>query len=904
MDYKKTLLLPKTNFEMRGNLVTKEPQFLKFWSDQKIYEKVLQTRAGQKPFILHDGPPYANGNIHVGHALNKILKDFVVRSKLLTGHYTPFIPGWDTHGLPIEQKIVESGVDRKSLTTSEFRLQCFNYALAQIEVQKKQMLRLGLFGHFNNPYITLEKEYEAKQIEVFCTMYEKGLIFKGLKPIYWSPSSESALAEAEIIYQDKKSFSIYVSFAVAKDFGPLKKGDQLVIWTTTPWTLPANSGIAINQKVEYSLVSYNNQRVVVASPIKDKLEALWGSKLTLIKTFKGKEILGLIYNHPFFNQQGKLVHGFHVDLTTGTGLVHMAPSHGPDDYVVAQENDLKIYSLIDDRGHFKSEVKLVGGMFWEKANKVIVQHLATDKYLVFQENIVHSYPHDWRTKKPVIYRATPQWFCSINKIKDNILQEIQNVHWASQWGSKRLANMMENRQDWCISRQRVWGVPIPIIYGEDNNPICDPKLNQHFIKLFKTHGSNIWFDKEVKELLPKNYTHPQSPTNKFKKEKDIMDVWFDSGSSSFAVAEKYQFLWPFDLYLEGSDQYRGWFNSSLITGVATKGKSPYKQVLSHGFVLDGKGEKMSKSKGNVIDPLQVANNNGVDILRLWVASTKYQADVRISPEILKQTSEQYRSIRFKIRFALSNLFDYQESDFDPQNLSVIDLYYLDLINQFNHQAQQYFDKYQYNALFVAALNLLNNLSVNYFDFVKDILYVYKQDDPKRRGVQFVLHYFLKHFLVIMAPIIPFTCEEAYKFFTLNDKQESIFLEKWPQVIKVSNIKEINEEMTTLLALKKAVLKEMEIQRNKGVIGKPAEAKIMIYFSQKTSFKKEWERFLMASEIEIKTTYDFAGNKYGDNFIKIVKAQGIACDRCWLIFAKDKVVNNLCVNCDHIVKECS
>ncbi len=901
MDYKKTLLLPRTDFEMRGNLIKKEPQYLKFWQEEKIYEKALNQKAKEQIFTLHDGPPYANGNIHVGHALNKILKDFVVKSKLLTGYYTKFVPGWDTHGLPIEQKITESGVDRKSLSTPEFRLQCLNYAKEQIDIQKKQMLRLGLFGFFDTPYVTFKKEYEAKQISIFLKMYEKGLIFKGLKPIYWSPSSESALAEAEIIYNDKKAFSIYVPFTVSKDFGPLKKNDDLIIWTTTPWTLPANSGIAIDEKVEYSLVKYHKQRIVIATATIDKLEILWNVKLEKIKSFKGKEIINLEYDHPFYEQKGKVVHGFHIDLTTGTGLVHMAPSHGPDDYIIAKNNDLKIYNLIDDKGHFKADVKLVGNMFWAKANKIILNHLKESNKLIFQEEIIHSYPHDWRTKKPVMYRATPQWFCSIEKIRNNILKEISNVKWASKWGNKRLTNMMNNRQDWCISRQRVWGVPIPIIYGEDKQPILDKELNQHFINLFKEYGSNIWFEKEVKDLLPKNYKHKQSPHNEFTKEKDTMDVWFDSGSSSFAVSQQYDLKWPFDLYLEGSDQYRGWFNSSLITGVATKNQSPYKEVLSHGFVLDGKGEKMSKSKGNVIDPLQVTNNNGADILRLWVASTKFQADVRISQDILKQTSEQYRSIRFKIRFALSNLFDYEENENYIKNLTKIDWYFIDKINKFNQSAKNFFNNYQYNALFVEALNLLNDLSVNYFDFAKDILYVYEKNDPKRKNIQFVLHYFLKHFLIIMAPIISFTCEEAYKFFNKKDKKDSIFLEDWPQIIKVLNREKLQAEMDLLLDLKKDVLKEMEIQRNNKIIGKPSEAKILFYFEEANIYQEEWKEFLMASKVEIRNKNDFNGNKYGDKFIKIEKYQGITCDRCWLVFAKEEIKNNLCLRCVNIVE---
>ena len=904
MSYKKTLLLPQTKFEMRGNLIKKEPFYLKFWEDNQIYQKLLTKNKDQQTFILHDGPPYANGDIHIGHALNKVLKDFVIKSKSILGYYTPFVPGWDTHGLPIEQKIIESGVNIKEITIKEFRQKCLEYATIQLQNQKKQMQRLGIFGFFDKPYITFKKEYETPQIKAFFNMYEKGLIYKDLKPIYWSPSSETALADAEIIYEFKKSKSIYVPFTINQTKGKIQKGDKLLIWTTTPWTLPANSGIAIDQKIKYILVEYQKSRIIIAFELLDELSNLFKHPLPIIETINGEELIGLTYDHPFLDKSGKVVHGFHVELDSGTGLVHMAPAHGPEDFLIGKNNNLEIYNLINDQGHFKKNIKLVGGMFWLKADKIIFEYLKTNNLLLYSEEINHSYPHDWRTKKPVMYRATLQWFCSIDKIKDNILDAIKNVKWISTWGEKRLTNMMVNRSDWCISRQRVWGVPIPIIYGEDNKPILDQKLNKHIVNLFKTYGSNIWFEKDVNDLLPKNYYHKSSPNNKFKKELDTMDVWFDSGSSSLSVSKNYDLPWPFDLYLEGSDQYRGWFNSSIIIGAAVNNQSPYKQVLSHGFVLDGKGEKMSKSKGNVINPLTVANEFGVDILRIWIASCKYQADVRISKDILKQSAEQYRSVRFKIRFALSNLFDYNFSKNYLKNLPLIDQYFIQKINEFNTLAKKSYDQYQFNLLFIEALNLLNNLSTNYFDFVKDILYVQEANCLRRRQVQTVLSYFLHHFLIIMSPIIPFTCEEAFTHFLTKNKPKSIFLQDFPKIVEIKNINYVNQEIDKLLSLKKDILKELEINRIKGVIGKPSQASVVLFLKTKLSDKilKEVQLFLMVSKITFKKTNDFNGQDYPSAFIKVEKHQGRVCDRCWMTFDQSEIKDQLCLKCFKIIKE--
>ncbi|HHE1048834.1 TPA: isoleucine--tRNA ligase, partial [Staphylococcus aureus] len=730
MDYKETLLMPKTDFPMRGGLPNKEPQIQEKWDAEDQYHKALEKNKGNETFILHDGPPYANGNLHMGHALNKILKDFIVRYKTMQGFYAPYVPGWDTHGLPIEQALTKKGVDRKKMSTAEFREKCKEFALEQIELQKKDFRRLGVRGDFNDPYITLKPEYEAAQIRIFGEMADKGLIYKGKKPVYWSPSSESSLAEAEIEYHDKRSASIYVAFDVKDDKGVVDSDAKFIIWTTTPWTIPSNVAITVHPELKYGQYNVDGQKYIVAEALSDAVaEALGWDKdsIKLEKEFSGKELEYVVAQHPFLDRKSLVINGEHVTTDAGTGCVHTAPGHGEDDYIVGQKYELPVISPIDDKGVFTEEGGQFEGMFYDKANKAVTDLLTEKGALLKLDFITHSYPHDWRTKKPVIFRATPQWFASISKVRKDILDAIENTNFKVNWGKTRIYNMVRDRGEWVISRQRVWGVPLPVFYAENGDIIMTKETVNHVADLFAEHGSNIWFEREAKDLLPEGFTHPGSPNGTFTKETDIMDVWFDSGSSHRGVLEtRPELSFPADMYLEGSDQYRGWFNSSITTAVATRGVSPYKFLLSHGFVMDGEGKKMSKSLGNVIVPDQVVKQKGADIARLWVSSTDYLADVRISDEILKQTSDVYRKIRNTLRFMLGNINDFNpDTDSIPESeLLEVDRYLLNRLREFTASTINNYENFDYLNIYQEVQNFINvELSNFYLDYGKDILYI-------------------------------------------------------------------------------------------------------------------------------------------------------------------------------------
>ena len=609
MNYKDTLLMPKTDFEMRGNLPKKEPKYVERWQENDMYNKVIQQNEGKDSFVFHDGPPYANGNMHMGHMLNKVIKDVICRYKNMNGFYTPYIPGWDTHGLPIENAIQKLGVNRKEMPTAKFREKCDAYAHEQVNKQMEQLIRMGTFADYKHPYLTLQHEFEARQIEVFAKMAMDGLIFKGLKPVYWSPSSESALAEAEVEYHDIKSPTIFVKFQVKDGKGVLDNDVNFVIWTTTPWTIPANLAICLNASYNYALVETEKGKLIVLDTLVDELMAKFEiTDYKVVNHYKGSELEYITCQHPLYDRESLVILGDHVTADSGTGCVHTAPGFGADDFFVGQKYNLPAYCNVDEHGCMMEDCgEWLAGQYVDDANKTVTMKLDEIGALLKLEFITHSYPHDWRTKKPIIFRATDQWFCSLDKIRDKLLSEIDNVNWLNEWGHIRIYNMIRDRGDWCISRQRTWGVPIPIFYCEDGTPIIEQEVFDHISELFREHGSNVWFERDEKDLLPEGYTNEHSPNGIFKKEKDIMDVWFDSGSSHTGVMVERGFNYPVDLYFEGSDQYRGWFNSSLIIGVAAHGKAPYKTVLSHGFVLDGKGNKMSKSLGNTVDPIKLVN---------------------------------------------------------------------------------------------------------------------------------------------------------------------------------------------------------------------------------------------------------------------------------------------------------
>ena len=897
MNYKETLLMPETSFQMRGNLPENEKLQREKWEEMDLYNKVREKNKGKTPFILHDGPPYANGNIHIGHAMNKILKDFVNRYKMMSGYDMIYIPGWDTHGLPIEQAVTNSGVDRKSMDKADFRALCEKYAYEQIEKQKKGFKELNVLADWDHPYITLQKELEARQIEVFAEMAKKGLIFKGLKPVYWSPSSESALAEAEIEYHDRKDSSIYVAFPVVEGNDTVNVGDNLVIWTTTPWTLPCNTGIAISEKFDYAKVLVNDKYYIVANELLEDLAKEFGwENYEVVNVFTGDKFAGVKYKHVFMDRVAPVIDGFHVTLDAGTGLVHIAPMYGADDFIIGKEYNLEMINGIDDQGVLNELSGPFNGLFFEDANKAVTVKLDELGVLLKLKFITHSYPHDWRTKKPIIFRATKQWFCSIDKIRDDLLKELENnVKFHTEWGKKRLYNMIHDRGDWCISRQRVWGVPIPIFYNEDGSEIVDYDVMMHVADLFRKYGSNVWFEKEAKDLLPEGYTNPASPNGNFTKEEDIMDVWFDSGSTWNGVLIEQGLPYPSDMYLEGSDQYRGWFNSSLICGVAVTGKAPYKELVSHGFTLDGNGNKMSKSLGNVIVPADMVRLHGSDILRLWVASTDYTEDVRISDELIKQVKESYRKIRNTYKFMLGNLkdFDYTKDSVKYENMPYYDKYMMNELNKFTKNVLEEYNNYNFQNVYKLVNNFVSfTLSNFYLDFTKDILYIEKADSLVRRSVQTVLYNILNNEVKLLAPILPYTSEEVYSL--LPHTEESVHLTDMPEVVTYSDSAEVEELFNLFFELKDKVNKKLEEARNEKLIGSALEAVVKINLDPKyNEVKEKLGSYLHQLFIVSKVEYTTDGEE-----VVVEKSTGEKCNRCWNYV--DHLNGDICDRCHNII----
>ncbi|MGL4588781.1 MAG: isoleucine--tRNA ligase [Mycoplasmatales bacterium] len=896
MEIKDTLLTPKTSFAMKADLANREPKFQESWQNEQIFRKLTEKNNDKPQFILIDGPPYANGNLHTGHALNKILKDFVNRYKSMTGYKVDFILGWDTHGLPIENALLkQKGFKIEEYTVAEFRQKCQEFAEKQITIQKEQFMRLGILADPNQTYQTYNKEYEAAQIRIFAKMAMSGLIYKGLKPVYWSPSSQSALADAEIEYQNKISNSIYVKFEIASgEF----TGVNVVIWTTTPWTLPANQAVSLNEEEEYSIVSANDCDYLVASKLVEDFAATTKLELTLKQTLSARELAGVSLKHPIFTEKlVPIIFGEHVTTDSGTGCVHTAPGHGEDDYLVGLKNNLEVVSVVNHRGIMTDEAGMFAGEFYEKANEPIIEYLRTNGALVYHTTFEHSYPHDWRTKKPVIYRATEQWFASIDKIKNEILTEIEGVNWINEWGAVRLSNMMKDRVDWCISRQRKWGVPIPIIYTANMEPIIDEAVFEKIAQIFEEHGTNIWFEQPAEFFLTENY-----PDAEYVKEMDIMDVWFDSGSAHTAVGQTRLGSAVADLYLEGSDQYRGWFNSSLITSVAAHGQAPYKTVLSHGFVLDGKGNKMSKSLGNTVDPLTIIQKYGADILRLWVASVDYQSDVRISDEIVKQVAEVYRRLRNTFRFMLGNLNDYDQTKFEIKSLPEVDQFILGRLSEISIECVEAFEAFEFKKV-AEKINVFftHELSAFYFDFIKDIIYIVKADDERRRQIQFVISEILNTLVTILTPILPHTMDEIYQELKTEDK---IFM----QEIQKYNVDVAPEIMTRYFAfmeVRHELNKALEDARANGIIGKTLEAKLTLELNDeiKSLFAQipDLETLLMVSKIEFAQVENMQLLKIGA--VAVTKYTDTRCERCWRYFEEEQLsAESLCETCSTVIAE--
>ncbi|MBK3494464.1 isoleucine--tRNA ligase [Viridibacillus sp. YIM B01967] len=917
MEYKDTLLMPKTDFPMRGNLPANEPKIQEKWEEMDINAMVLERTKDRPAFILHDGPPYANGDLHMGHALNKVLKDMVNRHRSMTGYFAPYVPGWDTHGLPIEQALTNKGVKRKEMTTAEFRKLCEEYAYEQVDRQRTQFKRIGVRGDWDNPYITLQPKFEARQIKVFGEMAKKGYIYKGLKPVYWSPSSESALAEAEIEYQDIKSPSIYVAFCVKDGKDVVHADESFIIWTTTPWTIPANLGISVNPEFTYVVVKVADKKYIIAKGLLEKVaETLEWENYEIDREIAGQDLEYVVASHPLYGRDALIMCGDHVTLDAGTGCVHTAPGHGEDDFNIGKKYDIGILSPVNNRGVLTEEAPGFEGLFYNDANKEITKSLEEKGALLKLSFFTHSYPHDWRTKKPVIYRATAQWFASIEAFRTELLQAIRDTNFTPSWGETRLFNMIRDRGDWCISRQRAWGVPIPVFYAENDEPIITEEIIDHVAELFKVHGSNVWFEREAKDLLPAGFTHPGSPNGEFTKETDIMDVWFDSGSTHQAVLdERPELRYPADLYLEGSDQYRGWFNSSLITSVAVHGHAPYKGLLSHGFVLDGEGRKMSKSIGNIIAPIKVMNQYGGDILRLWVASVDYTSDVRISMDIMKQVSEVYRKIRNTLRFLHGNV-----SDFNPAtdrvayaDLREVDRYMYMKLQDIIKAVRTNYDNYEFAGVYHTINNFVaTELSSFYLDIAKDVVYIEGQDNKNRRAMQSVMYDTLQALLKLLTPIIPHTTDEMWSYLD-NTEAVSVQLTDMPEAVEQEDFEALRTKWAQIITVRNAILKALEEARNAKTIGKSLEAKVTVFADEATTALLadqgiNFAQLNIVSEFVVggATTQAPAEAVVVENVAVLVeKATGEKCERCWSIsetIGQKETHPTLCAHCADVVEK--
>ncbi len=931
MDYKETLNLPKTEFSMKANLPKEEPKMLEFWQKIELDNKLLAKYKDKEKFILHDGPPYANGNIHIGTAYNKILKDIIPKYRWMKGFNAYYVPGWDTHGMPIEHKVSqELNVTLHDIDPVILRKKCQKYAERYIDIQKEEFKRLGVTADWENPYLTFLPEYEEKQIDVFGKMYQRGYIYKGLKPVLWCPSCETALAAAEIEYSDEESDSIFVKFKVINDIQSVfpeakEKETYIVIWTTTPWTIPGNFAITFNPDFKYSLIRTEQGDLIMASKLVEQVMKKAGiNEYQLIAEKEGSIFEGIKSRHPLLERDSVIILGRHVTLDEGSGCVHTAPGHGQEDYEIGMKYNLPIVSTLDSKGRLNENAGPFNGLDYKEANKKVIEALQNKGYLLGKGKIKHSYPHCWRCKNPVLFRATEQWFVSVDKFRNKAIQAINQVKWIPNWGKDKIYSMVEERTDWCISRQRVWGVPIPAFYCKSCRKIViTPRTIEIVKKLFREKGSNAWFAMTAEEILPDDFKCPHCQGTEFEKESDIMDVWFDSGCSHAAVLKSREDLhWPCELYLEGTDQHRGWFQTSLLTSVASFDKAPYKSVLTHGFIVDEEGRKMSKSIGNVIPPQQVIDEYGADILRLWVASSDYKRDVRISKKILKQLVEIYRKIRNTSRFILGNLYDFDpdKNHVSYDKLDDIDKLILSQFQDLIKRTTDNYDNYEFHTLYHDIHNFCTlNLSSFYLDMIKDRLYVLNADSLQRRAAQTVLYRIISELTRLIAPVLSFSAEEIWQNLNkISQKEESVFLSPWPQVEQKLVRIDLEEEWSKLLAVRKVVLKALEISRKEGQIGNALQAQVDIYskdekvYNYLEQFKGKLETVFIVSKVKLMNNNDynanenvFKGEEIPEISVVIKKAPGQKCERCWCYsetIGEDSQYPTICHKCVSVLKE--
>ncbi len=955
MDYKKTLNLPKTKFPMKANLNQREPQMLKRWADMDLYGKLKEMKAQQPSFILHDGPPYANGHLHLGHTVNKVLKDIIVKSRLMTGHYAPFVPGWDCHGLPIEHNVEKQlGKKKSEMSKLSIRKACRKYAGKFVKIQRQEFERLGVLGDWDHPYLTMNYGYEASIAREFCRIFLDGHVVKSTKPVFWCPTCVTALAEAEVEYAPHSSASITVKFPCSEDFRAwlekkiglgLDGNAFILIWTTTPWTLPANRAVAVHPEFEYSAVKLSSSALakigtakepdvkyeiwIVAServmPLVNSL-GLEQADVEILAEFRGTEIENMTVAHPFIHRKGLVINAQYVTLDSGTGCVHIAPGHGAEDYESSREYDLEVYSPVDDRGCFTGEVKQFQGMNIFRANPEIVGLLKEKGMLVHEEELEHSYPHCWRCKRPVIFRATAQWFISMDKkgLRKEALENIMKVRWIPSWGRERIYGMVEARPDWCISRQRAWGVPITVIVCKRcQRPYMDQEIADRIVGLFEKEGADSWFSHPIEDFLPASVKCPSCGARDFEKEEDILDVWFDSGVSHAAVLEQRQDLgWPANMYLEGSDQHRGWFQSSLLTSVATRHEAPYREVLTHGFVVDAKGKKMSKSVGNVIPPDKVIKRFGAEILRLWVSAEDYQDDIKISDEILQRLTEAYRKIRNTIRYLLGNLYDYDPSQdmVSVEDMEPIDRWALFRTRQVMEKVQTAYKDYRFHVVFHRLYQFCTvDLSALYLDILKDRLYCEVPNGRLRRSAQTALYEICKNLVINMAPVLSFTSEEAWLHLT-GQEDSSVFFQEFPELPKASLSHEETTYWDKIWQIRGEVTKALELARKEKRIGLALDAKVMLKLpedpdiSSRPDLKPTLKLVTIVSQLELVEDFGTEEEDEANIWVSedlpglsclVLPASGKKCERCWTWskdIGEDERFPDVCPRCARVLRQ--